>query len=172
MADLITQTKVDGSVAAVVHVDDSGTEPVRTVLFHATKDDLSLPVDESSEDFDIAAQRRTERIATNNTVDFEVSTAIATDASALELLGIVDSNGKMTFDTSDRELGADIYIEVHYFGDEPDYSTVALPGDAELTHRLGDVEVHSPEFDPSATPPMVSLTMWVEGGVWPNYSEA
>ena len=47
MADLITQTKVDGPVVGVVHVDDSGTEPVRTVLFHATKGDLSLTVDEN-----------------------------------------------------------------------------------------------------------------------------
>lgn len=172
MADLITNTTAEGPVLAIVHVDESGASPVRTVLAHATKSDASLTVEEENEDFNPGAYRRTERIATNNTADFELSTAIATDTSALELLGVVDSDGKMTFDTSDRKLGSDTYIEIHYFSDEPDYSTVTLPADATLTHRLGDVEVRNPEFDLSATPPLVSLVMWVEGGIWPNYSEA
>ncbi|MFC6766016.1 hypothetical protein [Natrinema soli] len=172
MAELISSAEVEGPVLAIVHVDESGTTPVRTVLAHATKEDATLTIEEENEDFNPGAYRRTNRIATNNSVDFELATAMATDTSALELLGIQDSNGRMSFDTSDRALGPDAYIEVHYFSDEPDYTTVTLPADAELTHRLGDVEVRNPEVDMSATPPTVSLVMWVEGGVWPNYSEA
>ena len=172
MADLTNEVEVEASMVAIVHVDDSGTDPVRTVLALTTKDDLSIPIEEENEDFTPSPERRTRRIRTSNTIGIEVSTAMAPDLEALELMGIADSNGKITFDSSARELGADMYIEVAYFADEPDFSTVSIPGETELTHRAGDVEIANPEVDPSATPAMASFTAWVEGDFWISYSTA
>lgn len=172
MADITTNVEVEGAVAAFVHVDESGASPVRTVLMLTTKEDLTVTVDEDSEDFNPAAERRTRRIRTNNTIDIELSTAIASDLSALSLIGITDSNGQVTFNSSDRKILASNseYIEIAYFGDEPDYATVDMVADSELLHRFEDVEIVSPEVDPSSSPPMVSLTGWVEGGFWIDYN--
>lgn len=172
MADLISEAQVEGPILALVHVDESSTEPTRTVLLHATRDDATLTVEEENEDFNPAAMRRTNRVATNNTVDFEIGTGVTTEGQALELLGIQDTDGQVTFDNSARQLGEDVYIEVHFFGDEPDYSSIALPADSELTYRFGDVEVRNPEVDASATPPVVSMTMWIEGDLYLNYTES
>lgn len=174
MADLTTNVEVEGAVAAFVHVDESGTDPVRTVCALTSKEDLSIPIDEDSEDFNPAAERRTRRIRTNNTIDIELSTAMASDLSALSLLGVVDSDGKVTFDSSDRKIleSNDEYLEIAYFGDEPDYSTVDMVADSELLHRFVDVEIVSPEVDASASPPTVSLTGWVEGAYYVDYSPA
>ena len=170
MADITNEVEVEASMVAIVHVDDSGTDPVRTVLGLTTKDDLSIPIEEENEDFNPSTERRTRRIRTTNTIDIEVSTAMAPDLEALELVGIADSNGKITFDSSDRDLGPDVYIEVAYFADEPDFSAVAIPADTELTPRAGDVEIANPEVDPSASPAMMSFTAWVEGDFWVSYS--
>lgn len=172
MADLTNETEVEGSLVAIIHVDESTTEPTRTVLALTTKDDLSIPIEEENEDFNLGIKRRNKRIRTSNTIDIEVTTAMATDLSALEQLGIVDSDGKILFDSEGRQLGTDQYLEVAYFADEPDFSSVTLPADAELTHRGADVEIANPEVDPSATPPTVSLVAWVHGDFWLNYSEA
>lgn len=174
MANITTESEVEGSIATVIHVDDSGTDPVRTVLALATKDDLSISIDEDSEDFNPGKQRRTERIRTSNTVEVEVATAVATDLDALETVGIVDSTGKVTFDTGDRRIleSNDEYVEVAYFSDEPDFGTVDMEADSDLLHRFADLELTSPEMDPSETPPMVSWTWWVEGGYWFDYSSA
>ena len=170
MADITNEVEVEASMVAIVHADDSGTDPVRTVLGLTTKDDLSIPIEEENEDFNPSTERRTRRIRTSNTIDIEVSTAMAPDLEALELVGIADSNGKITFDSSARDLGPDVYIEVAYFADEPEFSTVVIPDDTELTHRAGDVEIANPEVDPSASPAMMSFTAWVEGDFWVSYS--
>jgi hypothetical protein len=154
-------SEIEGSIVHVIHIDDSGTEPVRTVLALATKDDISLSIDEDNEDFNPAAERRTRRYRTNGTAELEVASAIDIDMEAMELVGLVDSNGDITFDTFDRRLEApDEYIELAYFTDEgQDYTN------AELIHRFHDVEATSPEVDPSATPPLLSWTWWVESTI-------
>lgn len=172
MADITNQTEVEGSMVAIVHTDESGTDPVRTVLALTTKDDLSIPIEEENEDFNPSAIRRTKRIRTSNTIDVEVATAFAPDLEALSLVGIADSDGKVTFDSSVRRLGEDIYLEVAYFADEPDFSAVDIVADAELVHRAADVEIANPEVDPSATPPTCSFVAWVEGDFWLSYSGA
>lgn len=174
MADVTNNIEVEGAIAAFVHVNDSDTEPVRTVLALTSKEDLTVTVDESSEDFNPAAERRTRRIRTNNTIDLELSTAVASDLEALSLLGLTDTDGQVTFDSSDRKILAsdDEYVEIAYFGDEPDYSAVDIEADSELLHRFEDVEIVSPEVDASASPPMVSLTAWVEGAFYVDYSSA
>ncbi|WP_135827299.1 hypothetical protein [Halorussus halobius] len=175
MAEEITsELEVEGSVVAVLHVDESETESVRTVLGNCTKDDLSISTDESNEDFNPGSKRRTKRYRTNNTIDVEVASAIAPDLAALEKIGIVDSDGKITFDSSDRKTLAsdDEYIEVAYFDYDPDYSAVDVEADSELLHRFEDCELTSPEVDPSSTPPTASWTWWVEGGFWVDYSSA
>lgn len=170
MADITNDLEVEGSIVSVIHCDESGADPVRTVLGLCTKDDLSVTIDESNEDFNPASERRTRRFRTNNTIDVEVASAIAPDLEALELIGVTDSDGKITFNSSDRQTGADEYLEVAYFADEPDFSAADIPADSELLHRFADCEVTSPEIDPSATPPTASWTFWVEGDAWIDYS--
>lgn len=169
MADITNELEVEGSITAVIHCDESGADPVRTVLGLCTKDDLSVSVDESDDDFNPGSQRRTKRFRTNNTVDVEITSAIAPGLEALEMIGVADSDGKLTFDSSDRKVNGDEYLEIAYFADKPDYSAVDVPTDSELLHRFADCEVTSPEVDPSATPPTVSFTAWVEGDFWINY---
>lgn len=170
MADITNDLEVEGSIVSVIHCDESGTDPVRTVLGLCTKDDLSVSVDESDDSFDPGSQRRTKRIRTSNTIDVEVASAIAPDLEALELIGVADADGKITFDSSDRKTGEDEYLEVAYFADEPDFDAVDIPADAELLHRFHDCEVTSPEIDPSSTPPTASWTTWVEGDAWIDYT--
>jgi hypothetical protein len=156
-----TDAEVEGSIVHVIHIDNTGTDPVRTVLALATKDDLSISVDEDSEDFNPAAERRTRRYRTNGTADLEVTSVIDVDMEALELIGLTDSNGDVTFDTADRRIESpDYYIELAYFTDEGQgYSN------AELIHRFEDLELTSPEIDPSETPPVTSWTWWIEGAI-------
>lgn len=164
-----SDTEVEGSIVHLIHVDDSDTEPMRTVLMLASRDDMSFTVEEEEADFNPAAQRRTRRYRTSNTIDFELSSAINVDMEALELLGIVDTDGALTFDTDSRRLrpADDEYIELGYFNAEgADYA------DAELVHRFEDVESASPEIDLSETPPVVSWTMWIHGAVQFAYTES
>lgn len=167
MADVTTDVEVEGSVVAVVHVDNTGTSPVRTVLALASKGDLAVTIEEESADFSPGSDRRTRRYRTNNQITIEVASAMATTLEALELIGIVDSNGEVTFGTADREIDSpDHYIEVAYFSDEPDFATVDMVTDSELLHRFEDLELANPEVDPSETPPLASWVWWVEGSMW------
>lgn len=161
--DLSTEDEVNGSIVNVILVDDSGTDPVRTVLALATKGDLSVSVDEDTESFDLAAQRRTERYRTNNEIDIEVSKAISTDQQALQDLGLIDDTGALDFSDESRELGTDQYLEIGYSNDELDYSTDPGPADFDLLHRASDVEIMAGDIDPSGTPPTVSFTAMVHG---------
>ena len=171
MPDTTSSTEVQGSLVSVIHVDESGEEPERTVLALADKDNLSLSVDEDDEDFNPGSERRTRRYRTNNTIDIEVQSAVSPSLETLELVGIVDEEGKATFSTSDRQIleEDDEYIEIAYWDHEPDFETVDVVEDSELLQRFADLELTSPEFDPSETPLQVSWTWWVEGGYWPSY---
>lgn len=162
-----TDTEVEGSIVHVIHVDDTDTEPVRTVLALATKDDLDISIDEDDEDFDLASERRTRRYRTNNTVDLEVTSVIDVDMEAAELVGIVDAEGKLDFSKEARKIDGDEYVEIAYFDSEnADYI------DAELVHRFEDLELTGPEVNPSETPPLLSWTWMVEGDVHLAYDEA
>lgn len=161
--DLSSETEVAGQIVDVIHVDNSGTDPVRTVLALATKDDLSVSFDESTEAFDKAIQRRTERFRTSNEVDVEITQGISTDLDALETIGIVDADGVIDFSDASRDLGSDEYIELGFHSDELDYETDPGPTDYDQAHRLHDVETMLGDIDPSATPPTVSFTVMVEG---------
>lgn len=162
MATTTTDAEVEGSIVHIIHAvwDDTNSVYDRTVLALATKDDLSISVDESDESLDLASERRTRRYRTNNTVDLEVSSAIDVDMEAAELIGIVDADGRLTFDSSSRKVGfgTDEHIEVAYYNTE---STDIL--DAELVHRFSDCKLTNPEIDPSSTPPLLSWTWMVEG---------
>jgi hypothetical protein len=163
--DPSTETEIAGQLVDVIHVDNSGTDPVRTVLALATKDDLSVSFDEGTESFDVAIERRTKRFRTSNQIDVEITKAISTDLSALDTLGVVDSSNSGAIDFSDasRELGTDVYIELGFHADELDYTTDPGPTDYDQTHRLSDVETMLNDIDPSAVPPTVALTLMVEG---------
>ncbi|PHQ43945.1 hypothetical protein Z052_02050 [Halorubrum sp. C191] len=136
---------------------------MRTVLALATKDDLSVSIDEGTDSFDPANARRTQRYRTNNQIDIEVTQALSTDQSALNLLGIVDDSGALDFSSDARELGSDAYLEIAYSSDELDYSNDPGPSEFELVHRASDVEVLVNDIDPSTTPPTIAFTAMVEG---------
>lgn len=161
--DTSTETEITGSIVNIIHVDDGGTDPTRTVLALATKDDLGITIDESTESFDPANVRRTERYRTNNQIDIEVSSAISTDLADLQKIGLVDDTGAIDFSDDSRDLGSDEYIEIGYSDAELDYSTDPGPADYEMTHRASDVEIMAGDIDPSAVPPTVSFTVMVEG---------
>lgn len=171
MTDVTNTTEVEGSLVSVIHVDESGEDPERTVLALADKENLSTTVDEDDEDFNPGSERTTRRYRTNNTTDLEVQGAISPDLEALELVGIVDAEGKISFDSADRKIleEDDEYIELAYWNHEPDFETVDVVEDSELLSRFADLELTSPEVDPSETPPQVSWTWWVNGGYWLNY---
>ena len=162
------ETEVEGSMVHVIHVDDSGTETVRTVLALAGRDDISLSTDEDEEDFQLAATRRKRRYRVGNTVDVEVASAIDVDTEAMELVGLVDADGTMSFATEDRRLRPedDEYIEIAY----GNYEGFAY-ADAELVHRLEDVELANPEVDMGSIPPIVSWTWWVHDAIHFAYTE-
>ena len=161
--DTSTEDEITGSIVNVIHVDDSGTDPTRTVLALATKDDLGITIDESTESFDPANVRRTQRYRTNNQIDIEVSSAVSTDLADLQLIGLVDDSGAIDFSEEARDLGTDQYIEIGYSDAELDYSTDPGPADFELLHRASDVEIMAGDIDPSGTPPTVSFTAMVHG---------
>lgn len=164
--------EVEGSIVHVIHAQWNDTDSVydRTVLALVERDNLTMTVEESEAEFNPAAERRTRRYRTNNTVNVEISSAVAADLEAMELIGLVDANGDLDFATSSRRLdpmeGDGEFIEIAYFDAEG--LTFA---DAELVHRLEDVESTSPEIDITEAPPTVSWTMWVHGAVQFAYTE-
>lgn len=171
--DITNDLEVEGSQVLVFHADESGSEPEYTGIALQEKDDLSITVDEDDDDFNPGGARRTRRYRTNNTADAEVSSAIATDVSGLELIGVAveDDNGMaISFKTEDRRIGFDDdeWVGMAYFKDDvlkqlKNGEEIDLIEDSELCHRLDDLKLTSPEIDPSETPPTVSWTWWVEG---------
>ena len=173
MADSTTETEVTAKQVAVVHAmwDDTNSEYTRTILALASKDDLTVTDESEDTDFTPSAEYSTRRYATSGTIDLEISSAVATDLSALELLGIVDSDGKYIKSGPERRVGfgEDEHLEFAYFNFEPDYANVDIVADSELLNRFGDVKIQNPEFDPSEAPLTVSFEGWVEGEVWMDY---
>lgn len=171
MSVTTNNTEVEGSIVHVIHAQWNSTDSVydRTVLALTERDNLTMTVEESEAEFNPAAERRTRRYRTNNTVDVEISSAIAADLEALELIGLVDANGELDFATSSRRLdpmdGDGEFIEIAYFDAEG--LTFA---DAQLVHRLEDVESTSPEIDMTEAPPTATWTMWVHGTVHFGYT--
>lgn len=168
MVDVTNTTEVEGPIASVIHVDDTGAEVSRTVLGLTTRDALEVNIDEDEVDWDPSTQRRTKRIRTNNTIDIEVESAFATDLEAVDLIGIADAadDGRVTFDNDDRKWGDDIYIELAFFGDEPDFDTVDIIEDAEVVYRGSEVETANLDMNAGDVPPMWTATFWIEGDLW------
>ena len=165
-SETTTNDEVAAPIVHILHVDESGAEPVRTLLALVTKEDLTLTLEDENEEFNPAAERRTRRIPTNNTADLEMASPFAADLSAMELIGFADSNGKLVTDPDGRKLSPsnDEYLEIAYQESEG-----AAYADAELVHRVEDVQFVSPEIDLSATPPVTSFTAWIEGEIWLAY---
>lgn len=166
---LTNETEVEGTIIHVIHVDDSDTEPERTVLALVDRDGMSMSIDEEEGEFNPAVKRRTQRYRTNNTADLEVSSVMAVDLESMELIGLVDTDGRLTFDTDSRRLrpSDDEYIEIAYGNAEGfDFA------DAELVHRFEDIEATSPEVNMGDVPPLVSWTFMIHGEIWWNYEEA
>lgn len=167
--DRSTEQEIEGSVVFIVHCDESGTDPVRTILALTDEDALSLSVDEDETSFNPAGNRSTQRYRTNHTVDLEAGSLIDVDFQALELVGLVDSStGEMTFDTASRKIDSSnsMYLEVGYATLDDDNITAS---DFDLVHRFHDAELSSPEIDISSTPPVVSWTWMIHGDIIFDY---
>lgn len=178
--DITNDLEVEGNNLLIILASWNDTDATydRTVFALASKEDVSIPVDESSSDFTPGRERRTRRYRTSETVDVEVSSAISVDLDVLTQVGIAeeDTDGvKYTSDSTARRIGYadDEHIEIAYFKDdvkESDIGTVDLVADSEICHRFSDVKTASPEFDPSSTPPTASWTFWVEGDFYIDYT--
>lgn len=167
MVETTSDAEVEGPLVYVIHAvwNDTDVAYDRTVLSLCTKDDLSFSVDEDDESVELSSERRSRRYRTHNTADLEVASVLDVDMEAAELIGVVDSDGSVTFDSDARRITADGDQEEHI---ELAYATEEGLTDilnAELVHRFSDLELTSPEIDPSATPPLLSWTWWVEGDI-------
>ena len=174
--DSTTETEVTAKQVAIVYAtwNDTDSSYDRTILALASKDDLTITDEAEDTDFTPSAEYSTRRYATSGTMDLEISSAVATDLSALEMLGIVDSEGKYIKSGPERRIGfgEDEHLEFAYFNFEPDYANVDIVADSELLNRFSNLKVQNPEFDPSEAPLTVSLECWVEGEVWMDYPGA
>ena len=166
-----TQSReVVGSLVYIIHAewDDTASEYTRTALSLLTKDDLTLTIEEEEEELNLASQRRTKRYRTFNTATFEVSSPIDIDLEQLDMIGFVDTDddGALKFGRGDRTISSDDgeFIEVAYFDDEGQELA-----DAELIHRMADVEAMNPELDLSETPPIVEWEWMIHGDIWMDY---
>ena len=157
------ENEVTGNLVHVTHVDESGTDPVETVLALTTKDGLEFSTDEDEEDINLSSERRTRRYRTHNTADLSVESLVAVDMEAAEMVGIVDSNGKLDFSEASRRLGPEEAIHIEYYSDEGATS-------AELVHRFEDCEAANPEVDIGNNPPLMSWDWIVHGDVYLNYT--
>jgi hypothetical protein len=172
-------SEIEGSQVAIILCDETGAEPVRSILALSTKGDLSTAFDEDSEDFTPGAERQTREYRTNQTFTVEVSSALAADLEAMTEIGLaVDGTDGIEFSTStdDRRIGygEEKYVEIAYLADElpSDLSTFDVVADTELLHRFGDCKLMNPEIDPSSTPPMASWEWAVEGEKYIDYDPA
>ena len=173
-------TEVENSQVAIILADETGTDPTRTVLALASKDDLSTAFDESTEDFTPGAERQTRQYRTSQTFTVEVSSALAADLEAMTEIGLASDSGtdgiEFSTSTDDRRIGfgEEKYVEIAYLADElpSDLSTFDVVADTELLHRFGDCKLMNPEVDPSSTPPMASWEWAVEGEKYIDYDPA
>lgn len=162
--------EVEGSVIYVIHAewDDVEEAYTRTAVSLLTKDDLELTVEEDEEELNLASARRTRRYRTHNTVTVEVSSPIDVDMETAALMGIVDQtdDGRLTFGTTNRTISSadGEFVEFAYFNEEG----LDL-ADAELIHRLADVEAMNPEIDMSSTPPLMGWEWIVHGDIYLDY---
>lgn len=157
-----TETEVQGSIVHVVHRDNSGTDPVDTVLALTTSDGIGeLTVEEEEQTVNLSRVRRTKRYRGANAPVIEIESLLDVDMEAASLLGITDGNGNLSFDDSDRRLGEDNAIRLEYYADEG----ASTP---ELVHELVDVETVNPSVNPSETPPIMGWTFWIHGPITLN----
>lgn len=173
MTDQFTnQAEVEGDLVYVMHVDDSGASPVRTVLALVTKDDVNFETDEEENSINLASERRSRRYRTHNTATLSVQSLIAVDLEAMSQLGLVDTaaDGELQFDNTSRRWlpSNDEYLEVGYGPDDDDTTYANL----ELVHRFEDVEVVNPTIDIGANPPLLAFDFWVNGTVYLDWTDA
>ncbi len=173
MVDEQTQdVEVEGSLVFIIHAewDDVETAFTRTVVSLLTKDDLELTIEEEEEELNLASQRRTRRYRTHNTATMQVSSPIDVDLEAAALMGIVDTtdDGRLTFGTDARTISRDTgeFVEIAYFNEEDEDVDLA---NAELIHRLENVEAMNPEIDMSSTPPLMGWEWIIHGAIWLDY---
>jgi len=178
-----TDMEVEGSTVLVFHATWNSTDSAydRKALALVNKDDLSVTIDEDTEDFNPGGERRTRTYRTNNTVEFEATTALANDLSALEDIGIADSGATdgvaADFSTENRRIGFSDTdpdaLEFGFFKDEQlqnakDGNLDAI-ADSEILMRGEGVKIMAGDVDPSATPVTASFSGMIEGTYYFDY---
>lgn len=169
--DPTSDSEISAEIVHVVHVDESGTSPVRTYLALAEKDGLTVSIEGEDESFRPGSERRERRYRTSNTVDIEVQSPRDVNDELLDILGVVDvaNNNQLDFSKAARTISSadNEYIELIYF-DREDPAGIA---DAQAIDRYADLELADDiEYDASETPPILSWTWWVEGDIWWGYT--
>lgn len=173
MTDQFTnQAEVEGDLVYVMHVDDSGASPVRTVLALTTKDSISFETSEEESSINLSSERRSRRYRTHNTATLSVESLIAVDLEAAEQIGFVDTadDGKLLFDNDSRRWGPanDEYLEVGYGPDDDDTTFANL----ELVHRFEDVEAVNPTIEMGNNPPLLAWDFWIKGDIYLDWTDA
>lgn len=180
--DLVTG-EVEASIVGVFIAtwDDTNSEYTRDFLGLTNKDDLSVTIDESTEDFTPSGERRTRRYRTNNEITFEVTQAADKDFAASIEAGLVqDGTDGVRWDpsTDSRRFGFESSnpsgIEFGMFKDDIgkkiDDGSLDVVADSEVLHRFEGVKIMSGDIDPSATPETISFEGMVEGAFWVDYT--
>lgn len=145
--------EIQGNLVNVVHVDDNDE---KTLLSLTTRDSLSFETGEDNETANVSTKKRTKRVRTHNEPVLEVESLLAVDLDALEQIGVVDQDGKLTTAPGSRKIPGAIHLE---------YQEGESGTEGEKTHRFEDVEATDLNIDASSTPPIAGWTWLIHGGV-------
>jgi len=181
--DSTTDGEVEGSTVLVMHATWNETDSSydRTVLALADKDDTSVTVDENEETWSPSGEKRERSYITGESIEIEVATALATDLTGLEEVGIADTSASdgIEFDNSTdaRRIGFSdsnpAAIEFGLFKDDQlenaKSDNLDAIADSEILKRFEGVKIRAGDVDTSSTPVTASFTGKVEGTYYLDY---
>jgi hypothetical protein len=178
-----TDTEVEGNTLLIMHAtwNETDSKYDRKVLALADKDEVTITVDDEEENWSPSGEKRNRGYITGEDVEFEIGVVEAEDLSALDELGIVDTEAsdgvKFNNSTADRRIGFSdsnpAAIEFGLFKDDQlqnakDANLDAI-ADSELLKRCEGVKIRAGESDLSSTPVMSSISARVEGDYYYDY---
>jgi len=178
-----SDTAVEGSTLLIMHATWNETESTydRKVLALTDKDEVSITVGEDEETWSPSGEKRNRGYITAEDVEFEIGVVEAEDLSALDELGIVDTETtdgvKFNNTTDARRIGFEdsnpAAIEFGLFKDDQlqnakDDNLDAI-ADSEVLKRCEGVKIRAGDSDLSSTPVMNSISARVEGAYYFDY---
>ena len=178
-----TDEEVEASTVLVFHATWNETDSSydRKVLALVDKDDLSITIDENEETWTTGGEKRERSYITEESIEFEATTAIANDLTGLVEVGIADDSDAdgIAFDnsTGSRRIGFGdsnpAAIEFGLFKDDQlqnakDQNLDAI-ADSEVLKRMEGVKIRAGDIDASSTPVTASFSGKVEGKLYFDY---